>query len=363
MLLASLALSAASVAPAAFAQAAATVGVLYPIKTMLGQQGRRGAELAAEMINASGGVLGGQPLKLIIYDDNYSPADAVAAARKLASEDKVSVIVGATNTAVALAVMQVAKQNNMLFMAAVTKAPQITDYDRGFRFNPLVSADGEAFNKYLRDQVKAQRIAVVVENGDYGRSTVARHEGGPRRQGGGHRALRARQADRLQHGGQSREGVQPRRGVRRLLAARAGRRPAARAERGRHQRQALPAAGQPLAAVHPGWRGPPPRASSRRTSGLPRSPTRPTASSSPPFQAKYKEVPGKVDFLGFESMWVLGQAVRKAGTLTDTAKLAATLRENAWDSPRGEIRFPNNQATASRIVTLTVKGGQILVAD
>src|SRR5260221_9768353 len=69
-----------------------TVGVVYPIKTMLGQQGRRGAELAAEMLNASGGVLKGAPLKLVVYDDNYTPADGVAAARKLASEDKVSVI-------------------------------------------------------------------------------------------------------------------------------------------------------------------------------------------------------------------------------------------------------------------------------
>ena len=50
------------------------IGVLYPIKTMLGQQGRNGAELAAEMINADGGVLPGRPMKLIVYDDNYQPA-------------------------------------------------------------------------------------------------------------------------------------------------------------------------------------------------------------------------------------------------------------------------------------------------
>ncbi len=76
------------------------------------------------------------------------------------------------------------------------------------------------------------------------------------------------------------------------------------------------------------------------------------------YQAKYKVVPSKVDFLGFESMWVLGQAIRAAGTTTDTAKLAATLRQGTWDSPRGTLRFPANQATSEKWVVLEVKDGR-----
>ena len=80
-------------------------------------------------------------------------------------------------------------------------------------------------------------------------------------------------------------------------------------------------------------------------------------------QSKFSEVPSKVDFLGFESMWVLGQVMRKAGTSTDTAKLASTLREGTWDSPRGPIRFPANQATSDKWVTLVVQDGKIVVGD
>src|SRR5690606_19785409 len=101
-----------------------------------------GAQVAAEMLNAGGGVLNGRRMELIVYDDNYQPADGVAAARKLIGEDKVSVVVGAINTAVSLGVMQVAQQGGAMFLAAVTKAPQITQYDRAFRFNPLVATDG-----------------------------------------------------------------------------------------------------------------------------------------------------------------------------------------------------------------------------
>lgn len=349
------------VAPAAFAQAVPAVGVLYPIKTMLGVQGRRGAELAAEMINGSGGLLG-QPLKLIIYDDNYNPAEAVAAARKLASEDKVSIIVGATNTAVALGILQVVKQNNMLFLAAVTKAPPITDYDRGFRFNPLVVADGEAFNKYLKEQVKPQRIAVVVENGDYGRATVADMKAAL-----GDRVVTTELYEMVKQTDFSTVANRVKATnpdvvcIAYSLPEQGGALLRSLVEAGISAKKCLlpgnlsPQFVQVAGAAAEGvftqdiWAPSLANETNRKFVAA--------------FQAKYKEVPGKVDFLGFESMWVLGQAVRKAGTLTDTAKLAEALRANTFDSPRGDIRFPKNQATASRIVTLAVKGGQIVVAD
>jgi branched-chain amino acid transport system substrate-binding protein len=150
-----------------------TVGSFYPIKTMLGQQAKRGADLAVEWVNASGGVLPGRPLKLIIYDDNFTPTEGVSAARRLASEDKVKILVGGITSAVTMAVMQVVQQNDMLFFVTSAKAPAITENPKAFRFNPLVATEGEVFNKYLRDDVKASRVAIVVENGDYGRNLIA----------------------------------------------------------------------------------------------------------------------------------------------------------------------------------------------
>ncbi len=354
---------AVSLAAAAAAQAQdIKVGVIYPIKTILGQQGRKGAELAAEMLNASGGVNNGQQLKLVVYDDNYQPADGVAAARKLLSEDKVSIIVGAINTSVSLGITQVAQQSNALFLAAVTKAPQVTEYDRAFRFNPLVATDGEVFNQYLKDKVKPQCLAVVVENGDYGRSIIANMKSAF-----GSAVVATELYEILKQTDFSTLASRvkaanpdvvciamsaPEQGGSLMRALREGGVTA--------KRCILPGSISPALLQVAG-----PAAEGAFTLDI----WAPTMSGETnrkfvaAYQAKYHEGPSKVDFLGFESMWVLGQAMRKAGTATDTAKLAAAIRQGTWDSPRGAIRFPANQATSDKWVTLAVKDGKIVVGD
>ncbi len=337
-----------------------TVGVIYPIKTILGQQGRRGAELAAEMLNASGGVAGGQSLRLVVYDDNYTPADGVAAARRLASEDKVKVIVGSINAAVSMGINQVAQQNGLMYLAAVTKAPAITEYDRGFRFNPLVATDGEMFNQYIKNTVKPQRVAVVVENGDYGRSIIANM-----RAAFGSAVVATELYEILKQTDFSTLASRvkaarpdlicmafsaPEQGGNLLRTLKEADVPGRRCILpGSITPQLLQVAGNAAegAFTMDIW------ASSMQTELNQRFVDA--------FQQKHKEVPGKVDFLGFESVWVLGQAMRQAGTATDTIKLAATLREGRWPSPRGTVTFPGNQATSEQWVTLVVKEGQIVV--
>ncbi|MDB5819464.1 MAG: Extracellular ligand-binding receptor [Rhizobacter sp.] len=339
--------------------APAIVGVLYPIKTILGQQGRRSAELAAEMINASGGVAGGQPMKLVVYDDNYSAADGVAAARRLSSEDKAPIVVGTINSAVALGVMQVAQQNGQLFLAAITKAPQVTDYDRAFRFNPLVATDGEMFNKYLKDVVKPQRVVVVVENGDYGRSIVA-----DMKAAFGDKLVGSELYEILKQTDFSTLATRVKTAAPDLVCI-----AMSAPEQGGNLLRTLKEVGVPgRRCVLPGSVSPSlvqvagPAAEGVFTLDIwaPSMKNEANTRFVTAFTAKYKEAPNKVDYLGFESMWILGQAMRKAGTNTDTAKLASTLRDNAWDTPRGEVRFVKNQAVSPTWVTLVVKDGQIV---
>ena len=360
---AALATAALAGASAAFAQAAATtVGVIYPIKTILGQQGQRGAELAAEMLNASGGVAGGQPLKLIVYDDNFTPADGVAAARRLASEDKVKVIVGSINSAVSMGINQVAQQNDMMFLAAVTKAPAITQYDRGFRFNPLVSTDGEMFNQYIKTAIKPQRIAVVVENGDYGRSIIA-----DMKKSFGDAVVATELYEILKQTDFSTLAARVKAANPDLVCM-----AFSAPEQGGNLLRTLAEAGVPgKRCILPGSITPQLlQVAGKAAEGAftmdiwaPTMPGDTNAKFVAAFQAKHKEMPGKVDFLGFESVWILGQAMRKAGTATDTAKLAATLRDGSWDSPRGTVTFPGNQATSQKWVTLVVKDGKIVVGN
>jgi branched-chain amino acid transport system substrate-binding protein len=74
-----------------------------------------GATVAMEMYNKRGGVLG-RPVTLTEADDASSVQTALKLASKLLKEDRVDVLMGTFNGDVALAVADLAKQENRLFM-------------------------------------------------------------------------------------------------------------------------------------------------------------------------------------------------------------------------------------------------------
>jgi branched-chain amino acid transport system substrate-binding protein len=82
-----------------------------------------GATVAMEMYNKRGGVLGRQ-VAIIEADDASNVQTGIKAATKLLKEDRVDFLMGTFNGDVALAVADVAKQENKLFMAT---CPHIMD--------------------------------------------------------------------------------------------------------------------------------------------------------------------------------------------------------------------------------------------
>ena len=79
-----------------------------------GKNELNGCELAIEQINAKGGILG-RPAKLLVEDSTSGDAGtAVQKARKLIERDKVSFLVGNINSALALAMAQVAYEKGVI---------------------------------------------------------------------------------------------------------------------------------------------------------------------------------------------------------------------------------------------------------
>jgi branched-chain amino acid transport system substrate-binding protein len=73
-----------------------------------------GCQLAIEQINAKGGVLG-RPLELLVEDSTSGDAGtAVEKARKLVDRDRVTFLLGNVNSALALAIAQVANEKRVL---------------------------------------------------------------------------------------------------------------------------------------------------------------------------------------------------------------------------------------------------------
>jgi branched-chain amino acid transport system substrate-binding protein len=93
------------------------IGHLTPLTGFLGALGayaQLGIRMAAEEINAAGGVMGRQ--FDILSEDSVSPATASTKAQRMLDQDGVAFLMGEINSASALTIMQVAERNKRLFM-------------------------------------------------------------------------------------------------------------------------------------------------------------------------------------------------------------------------------------------------------
>ncbi len=88
-----------------------------------------GCELAIEQINAKGGILG-RPAKLLVEDSTSGDAGtAVQKARKLIERDKVSFLLGNVNSALAMAMAQVAYEKGVIHVVPGGHTDSITGTD------------------------------------------------------------------------------------------------------------------------------------------------------------------------------------------------------------------------------------------
>ncbi len=79
------------------------IGVVSEFAAVVGEPIARGAQLAADAINAHGGI-NGRKVEIVAYDDHSSAAEAVRAFQRLAEQDHVSAVIATFISEVALAV-------------------------------------------------------------------------------------------------------------------------------------------------------------------------------------------------------------------------------------------------------------------
>jgi branched-chain amino acid transport system substrate-binding protein len=99
----SLALSAAAPPAQAADDGPIKIGVISEQSAIVGQAILQGAQIAADEINAKGGV-NGRKIEIISYDDHSSASDAVRAFQRAAQQDHVSAVVATFISEVALAI-------------------------------------------------------------------------------------------------------------------------------------------------------------------------------------------------------------------------------------------------------------------
>ena len=145
-----------------------------------GESITRGLTVALEKINASGGVMGGRPLELVIRDDESTPAKGVAAARELIEQENVALVFGGLDSPVSLAMLPVFHELEVPYMGVWAAATGITrnEFDPNFAFR--VSANDNIVDSYLMRYAKQElgvtKVGLVLINNPWGESNQAGFE-------------------------------------------------------------------------------------------------------------------------------------------------------------------------------------------
>ncbi|MGH9806813.1 MAG: ABC transporter substrate-binding protein [Terriglobia bacterium] len=171
---------AASLVPAA-AAATETIKIGYPMPlsgpaSVYGVPVTKGAEMAVQEINASGGVLG-RKLELLTRDSKASADEAVRLARELIIKDSVDFLVGTLTSAEAPAVSTIAKENKIVFIAPTSKTIQLTSpanlHPYVFRVASNTDIDGRTGASIIAGWKDVKRVATIAPDYAYGRDAVA----------------------------------------------------------------------------------------------------------------------------------------------------------------------------------------------
>lgn len=338
------------------------IGLINPIKTLIGKQNVEGAELAVAMINKEGGILGGRKVELITYDTNFAPPDGVAAVQRLLTQDEVKVIAGEISSSVALAAIPVVESEEAIFVASVPKHPDVTKsgYDRVFRMNSTTALDAESFDKFLVETVNPQKVAILAENSDFGQVTISHMKElfgdklvysdtfGMQQSDFAAMSTNARSsgADMICIVGSNMEQYG---NILRALSDLGfdGRRCLMP---GILNTQGVEIAG---AAAESAF------SADIYVAGLDNEFNKRFVAA---FEEKFGRKPEKIEVLGFESVWIAAKAMDKAGTAEDTGKIAETIRSETWETPRGQVSFDEDgQASSGELIRLVVKSGEIVV--
>lgn len=164
------------------------VGILLPLSgsvAPIGQNNRRGHELAVEEINAAGGIqsLGGAKLVMIDGDTQGNPNVGIQETEKLAQQGVVAIF-GAYQSNVTFPTTQIAEKLQVPFIDPVAIADNITE-GRNFKYTFKVSPkaswyarDQLAFVKWVGEKTGSPVGSVVLMYEDtlFGQSTSAGQE-------------------------------------------------------------------------------------------------------------------------------------------------------------------------------------------
>ncbi|MGA2960826.1 MAG: ABC transporter substrate-binding protein [Candidatus Korobacteraceae bacterium] len=142
--------------------------------SVFGQSENTGLKVAIEQINKQGGLLGKQ-IELVSVDTRSDPAEAANAVRRLVDQEKVSFVLGPSQSGSTLAATPIVTAAKIPLIAAAASNPYVTvskqtgeTYKYVFRVCFIDTYQGIVIADFVYDRLKARKAAILYDVGsDY----------------------------------------------------------------------------------------------------------------------------------------------------------------------------------------------------
>lgn len=331
-----------------------------------GAEARQGAELAVEEINGAGGILGGRKVQLVFEDDKGTTQGAVAATQNQISVNHVDAILGGMGSQLALAQSAVTK-NRMLLVNTAAQADAITEQGNTwlFQINSTTSANAQVFNRYIVDSIKPKTVAFIGENTEFARPLLEMLKSDLA-------AANIQLVNASMYEADINDYTSILTRVKSLNPDLVYVADGAPARLSQLWKQAREIGGFQAEVTVPGVITPSViAASGNALEGVvtgdifsAEEQLEDTEAFVSAFRAKYKTAPSKVQLVVYVGTKLVAAAMDKAGTSTDYAKIAQTLRDNTWPSARGAMTFDQKgRALAPYFYIQKVQGPSLVLVE
>jgi branched-chain amino acid transport system substrate-binding protein len=129
----------------------------------------KGIDLAVEEINKDGGV-DGKEIEIIKVDNKSEGSEATSAAIKLTSKDKVTAIIGAATSGNTVAQAQIANKNKTILLTPSGTSPNVTVNEDGsvnefaFRTSFIDPFQGTVAANFAANELKIKKVAIYADS-------------------------------------------------------------------------------------------------------------------------------------------------------------------------------------------------------
>ena len=171
VLTAALVLTAGTVSFTGCSKKASTIkiGGVAPLSgavAVYGVECKKGIDLAVEEINSAGGI-NGQQIEFICEDDEGDAAKSVSAYKKLVTQDRTKLIIGSLTSGCTIAITGQAQANKVVQIAPAATAVPVTDAGNYiFRACFTDPFQGRVGGKFAADNLGAKKAAILYDIGN-----------------------------------------------------------------------------------------------------------------------------------------------------------------------------------------------------